>query len=153
MKAAHIHIRYPEKNILFTFHTRSLYDIIKKHITRFYRQFKEEDPNWDNLHLRHGWGGARLAGVYSDACRENGVLPLQFTQARDKVHPFDYVCKELISNANVSPAYDFILIDEAQDFPPNFFGLCFHLARGDRDEKSIVWAYDELQTRISQMTL
>ena len=73
------------------------------------------------------------------------MLPLQFTQARDNVHHFDYVCKELISNANVSPAYDFILIDEAQDFPTNFFGLCFHLARGDRDEKSIIWAYDELQ--------
>ena len=38
-----------------------------------------------------------------------------------------------------------MLIDEGQDFPDGFYELCFFLAKGTRDKKKIVWAYDELQ--------
>ena len=40
-------------------------------------------------------------------------------------------------------AYDAILIDEAQDFPPQFLRLCYAFAK---PPKRLVYAYDELQS-------
>lgn len=58
---------------------------------------------------------------------------------------FSFVCDDLLENAEIEPYYDHILIDEGQDFPASFYRICFKLAKGERDRKSIVWAYDELQ--------
>ncbi len=146
MKAAHIHLNFPEKPILFTFNTKSLYDIIRKLITRFYRHFKDEDPNWDVLHVLHGWGSSRSPGVYSESCLLHGLVATNFLEAKNKSgDPFNYVCGDLLSKTRIKPRYEFTLIDEAQDFPDNFFKLCYELTEGKQDEKSIVWAYDDLQ--------
>src|SRR5262249_52564407 len=79
MKAANLHLRYPEKHVLFTFNTQSLYNQARSLITKFYRINSDSDPDWDNLHVRHGWGGANRPGVYADACRLAGALPLTFS--------------------------------------------------------------------------
>jgi len=55
------------------------------------------------------------------------------------------VCRELVKTRALSPYYDVILVDEGQDFPDSFYQMCFFLAKGARDEKQIIWAYDELQ--------
>ncbi len=44
MKAAQLHLRYPEQKILYTFSTKSLYQHIQRLVTRFYRQFADRDP-------------------------------------------------------------------------------------------------------------
>ena len=59
--------------------------------------------------------------------------------------PFDYACRKLVESKRVEPYYDLTLIDEGQDFPSGFYELCFYLTKGARDQKQIVWAYDELQ--------
>jgi superfamily I DNA and RNA helicase len=147
MKAAHIHLKYPESTILFTFHTKSLYDLIKTSITKFYRQFAEQDPDWRKVQIMHSWGGASLPGVYHNSCRDSGVPPLRFSDIKGpSANAFDEVCSDLLSKVVPTPKYDYILMDEAQDFPSSFFTLCFYLARGDRDRKCVVWAYDELQS-------
>lgn len=51
----------------------------------------------------------------------------------------------MLSKVEIKSYYNHVLIDEGQDFPSTFYELCFLLAKGDRDHKSIVWAYDELQ--------
>ena len=63
MKAANIHLRYPDKKILFTFNTQSLYNQIQNLITKFYRNYSDKDPDWDNLHIRHAWDGPRKPEV------------------------------------------------------------------------------------------
>ena len=50
-----------------------------------------------------------------------------------------------MKRAEIKPFYDFILIDEGQDFPSGFYELAFALSENDRDRKNIIWAYDELQ--------
>ncbi|WP_037507323.1 DEAD/DEAH box helicase [Rhizorhabdus wittichii] len=149
MKAAHLHLNNPDANILFTFYTKSLRATIKSMITKFYRHYSETDPNWKVLHIRHGWGGASVPGVYSDACRRANRAPLNFSEAsRIAVRgetAFGAVCKELLENGYPKPFYDHVLIDEGQDFPDSFYRLCYTLTIGERDKKSIVWAYDELQ--------
>ncbi len=57
MKAAHIHIKEPDKKILFTFNTQSLYNQARELISKTYRAHCGTDPNWDQLHVRHAWGG------------------------------------------------------------------------------------------------
>jgi len=150
MKAAHLHLTRPDDNILVAFWTRSLRATIKVLITRFFRHYRDEDPDWDRIHIRHGWGGSTVEGVYTDACRRAGKVPLTFRTARQNApvrsDPFDYSCQELVAaRPGIEAYYDHVLIDEGQDLPGSFYQLCFALAKGDRDEKSIVWAYDELQ--------
>jgi len=145
MKAAQIHLNEPERRVLYTFYTKSLYDLIKRLITRFYRHYKDSDPDWENVRILHAWGGANVEGVYHRACIDNGVAPLRWRDVRTTIgEPFNYVCGELLKNG-IKQQYDYVLIDEGQDLPENFFLLCFQLAVGARDEKNIAWAYDELQ--------
>jgi superfamily I DNA and RNA helicase len=145
MKAALAHIENPNAKILITYFTRSLRDIIERLITRFHRHFAEVDPNWDNVHVRHGWGRQNLPGVYRDTCVREGVSPKSFREVRDVADPFGSVCLELVQRRIITPYYDVILVDEGQDFPDSFYQMCFYLAKGARDEKQIIWAYDELQ--------
>lgn len=149
MKAAHLHLNDPEALILFTFYTKSLRATIKSMITKFYRHYSDTDPEWKRLHIRHGWGGSSVPGVYSDACRRLNRAPLTLSEAnrlsgRGET-PFGAACNQLNETGKVTAYYDHVLIDEGQDFPGSFYRLCLHLAKGDRDKKSIVWAYDELQ--------
>lgn len=145
MKAAITHIQNPEHNILVTYYTRSLKNTIERLIVRFYRHFAEGEPNWERIHVRHGWGRRSLPGVYRDACLRSGVSPLNYSNAQSQRDPFDFVCKTLLKTSSVEAFYDAILIVEGQDFPDGFYKLCFFLAKGGRDCKQIIWAYDELQ--------
>ncbi|GBQ91297.1 superfamily I DNA/RNA helicase [Gluconacetobacter johannae DSM 13595] len=145
MKAALAHIENPNAKILITYYTRSLRDVMERMITRFHRHFAEVDPNWDNLHVRHGWGRSNLTGVYREACIREGLVPRSFSDVRSAADPFGTVCRELVDAKVLSPYYDIILVDEGQDFPDGFYQMCFFLAKGKRDQKQIIWAYDELQ--------
>jgi superfamily I DNA and RNA helicase len=148
MKAAHLHLTQPDHNILVTFYTRSLRASLTNLVTRFYRHYRDEDPDWDRIHIRHGWGGARSPGVYADACRRHGTVPLNLMSAKNasgNEEPFDFACRALLKEVDITPYYDHVLIDEGQDFPSGFYELCYALTLGQRDERSVIWAYDELQ--------
>lgn len=144
MKAALTHLRHPEADIVYTFCTKSLYQHIKRLTTRFYRQYHEQDPNWERLRIMHAWGGSSNPGVYSSACQEHGLEPRKFGDpdlagAEDK---FDAVCQHLMENVKIRPMFDFVFVDEGQDFPGSFIRLCASLAHENR----LAWAYDDLQT-------
>ncbi|MGV7165407.1 DEAD/DEAH box helicase [Xanthomonas citri] len=149
MKAAHLHLTNPAAKILVTFYTKSLNETIRSLITKFYRHYKDEDPDWTLVHVRHGWGGGRKPGVYHDACVRAGVESLSFPLARQRgglSDPFDYACTMYLQQAVGDQAYyDYFLIDEGQDFPSSFYRLAYNVTKGGRDRKNIVWAYDELQ--------
>ena len=106
-------------------------------------------PTWKRLHIRHGWGGSTIPGVYSDACARSGKTPLKLPDANRLAGrsetAFGAACSDLMNSGLVRPYYDHVLIDEGQDFPDSFYRLAFQLAKGERDKKSIIWAYDELQ--------
>jgi len=145
MKAALAHIENPEAKILVTYYTRSLRDHLTRSITRFYRHFAEGEPDWSRIDIHHGWGQKNLPGVYREASLRSGVMPIPFGEAQSQKSPFDYVCKKLVESGKLQPHYDLVLIDEGQDFPEGFYQMCFFLAKGPRDSKQIIWAYDELQ--------
>jgi superfamily I DNA and RNA helicase len=152
IKAANIHLRFPKKKILFTFSTRSLYNHIQDLIVRFYRMHSYEEPDWNYLHLRHAWGGTSSPGIYDDLCSMSGIAPydLRSTKARNYRDSLQACCTHILSDS-VEPVYDFILVDEAQDFPKEFFQLLYRLSS---DAHCICWVYDEfervMKTRLPQ---
>lgn len=144
MKAAMAHLNNPEARIAFTFYTKSLYQQIKQLITRFYRQFDDRDPDWDKLKIMHAWGGQVNDGLYYYAAKASGAIPLTYPQARsfNSRRPFDYACTRLLEGSNLVELFDYIFIDEAQDFPPSFLRLALKVVK---DEKLVI-AYDVFQT-------
>jgi superfamily I DNA and RNA helicase len=143
-KAALIHLAEPDSKVLVTYYTRSLRETLRTLITRFYRHVRDDDPDWKMIHLRHGWGGSDTPGVYSDACRRAGLIPLAFSEAQSRsrsgngkpaLDPFDYACSALNQTNKVESLYDYVFIDEGQDFPDSFYQLCYSLAKDSINEK------------------
>lgn len=140
-KAALMHLENPDAVIIYTFYTKSLYQVIKQLITRFYRQYSDIDPNWDKIQILHAWGGRNMPGVYYNICNENGERAIPFSEARKLGrNPFNEICKVLESK-NLKIMCDYLLIDEAQDSPIYFYRLCRKITRNS----AVVWGYDECQ--------
>lgn len=144
LKAALTAIRDPEARIAVTFYTKSLYQHIKQLITRFYRLYEDRDPDWSKLQVLHAWGGASVSGLYYLAARRFGHQPLTYGQAALSApqQPFAYACERLLADPSVMSAFDYVFVDEAQDFPQAFMRLALRLA----DEEKLVIAYDVFQT-------
>lgn len=141
MRAAILHSRYPERKILYTFHTQSLYNQIKNLITKFYRESEPKDPNWDNLLILHSWGGVSKEGVYYRTCLRNSLKPFNFQEAKNSDDSFEYVCSK-IADDPLREEFDYILMDEAQDLPMSFYKIIYKICKSP---KRITFAYDELQ--------
>lgn len=151
MKAALAQVQYPDARILYTFHTRSLYQHIRYLITRSYRNRAFHDVDWSLLNVLHSWGGKAAPGVYSEACERAGLRALTFTEANQAAmgkDALEYACAHLLSSGRVQPYYDFAFIDEGQDFAPAFLQLCAALTKDNK----VVVAYDELQTIFQSST-
>src|SRR6185503_13396633 len=76
---------------------------------------------------------------------EHGVEYFDFGQAKQfgADRQFEGACDVALSNVKqFMPKYDAILVDEAQDFAPNFLLLCYEYLK---PPKRLVYAYDELQ--------
>lgn len=148
MKAATLHLRYPNKKILFTFHTKTLYNQIQTLITKFYRFYSDIDPDWDNLHIRHSWGGYNRQGVYFDTCTRLGIpaIPLMEAKKFSLNAPLKICCKQILGK-EIQPVYDFIMVDEAQDLPSEFFQVLYRLSLPPHN---IYWVYDELQSLFAE---
>lgn len=144
LKAALTAIRDPEAKIAVTFYTKSLYQHIRQLITRFYRLHEDKDPDWNKLQVLHAWGGANVEGLYHKTAQRFGHQPISYGQAVNfsRQQPFAYVCDRLLADPAIHSAYDYVFVDEAQDFPPEFMKLALRLA----SEEKLVIAYDVFQT-------
>lgn len=148
LKAAYLHAQHPDWNIAVTFHTRSLYQQFADLIRRFYFEQSNDEPDWNRLHVLHSWGTPREPGLYARIAAQYGTFARDFNSAKTQYgyeRAFGGICDELeaiIKKQGEKPAYDAILIDEAQDLPRSFFRLAYAVAK---EPKRIVWAYDEMQ--------
>ena len=145
LKAANLHMIYSNAVILYTFYTKSLYDYIIQLITRFYMKMTDGQlPDFESkIKVMHAWGGKQVPGVYYDACRYNEVTPISFGEAKKHGNAFKYVCEQFIEKTEYKPnkMYDYVLLDEAQDFDISFYQLCRSIVKNDH----LIWCYDEVQ--------
>lgn len=154
MKVAQTLLRDETKKatILYTFSTKSLYQHVTRLIQRFYREFHDDSTNLDRVKVMHSWGGRSNAGVYYEACRAFGHDFLTFPAAqsanRGGMDPFEFACKELIDNADIKPLYDYVFVDEAQDYGIYFLRLCTKLARN----KQVCFGADVFQNIFQKRT-
>jgi len=149
LKAAYLHAQHPDWRIAITFNTRSLKGHFNRLINNFVIEQTGEEPNWENLRILNAWGapgGASRDGVYHQFCAAHGAEYLDFNTARERYgreEAFPSACAAALAQID-SPRtlYDVLLVDEAQDLPPDFLRLCYAILD---DHKRLVYAYDELQ--------
>lgn len=123
--------------IFFTCHNKILAENIKSRIPDFFNFMKvEKQIKWDiNLWVINAWGSSsnKNSGVYSYICDFYGIDFLRFNHYTTD---FNTACKsalESLKNLKIDEednyAFDYILIDESQDFPQSFFDLCERVTR------------------------
>ncbi|MBS0428593.1 MAG: DEAD/DEAH box helicase [Proteobacteria bacterium] len=149
LKVAYLHARNPDWLIAVTFNTRSLKKQFENLITNFVLEQANEEPDWDKIRILNAWGapgGKDRSGIYYEFCRDHGVEYLDFGMAKDRFgadQAFESACEIALQRSKqFLPKYDALLVDEAQDFAPNFLLLCYEYLK---DPKRLVYAYDELQ--------
>lgn len=149
-RAALLHNLHPEAKVLYTFHTQSLYNQIRRHIEIGFPRGasvlgKAKQIDWNNLVVRHSFGGKTTReGVYSRTCARNSIPPKSFWGN------LDLACQDILQ-FNLVEEFDYVLIDEAQDLPPSFFQLVWKITKpvdpaNPKSPKRIMFAYDELQS-------
>lgn len=142
MKAARMHLSEPEWDIAFTFSTKSLYQVVREAIARFCLHFGGCEPNWEKLRVVHSWG------LYKQLAQQSGQPARNLDWAKGRhgqgtpAELFSVVCQDLLE-LGVSESLDAILIDEGQDFLPEFYQLAHQALRAP---KRLLWAYDEAQS-------
>lgn len=150
LKAAYLHGRNPAWTIAVTFYTRSLKEQFKQLITTFCVEQSGAEPDWERLHIINAWGGRGgldRTGVYKQFCDINQVDYYDLGAAKAEFGSSTAfegaVSRALAQATNPQPVYDVILVDEAQDFPPEFLRMCYYMLSRER---RLVYAYDELQS-------
>jgi superfamily I DNA and RNA helicase len=151
-KMAYLHYKYPEKNLAFVFYTVSLKQTIFDLFKKYYKDYdRYGEPNLNKIEIVHGWGSLSRKGFYSDICSRVSYAPKNLNEAIAQKNfnedPFEFVCKDLLEfiNNNQLPTdyFDYIFIDEAQDFSLEFFKLA---RKALTSSGYLIYAYDELQS-------
>ena len=132
-KLKDLYVKDKSTKIVFTCFNKILAQSMRKRVPEFFNFMKvEEQIEWDErLWVMPSWGsrGMPNTGVYSYICSK---YDLEF-HAYSYFWPFDTVCKaaiqDLAGREEVTPLFDYILIDESQDFPQSFFELCEKVTR------------------------
>jgi len=148
-KLKEIYTSSKNSKILFTCHNKILASSLADRIPKFFNFMKiDEQIEWEKrLWVINAWGSRRYihSGAYRYICDFYNLDFYTFNQAT-----FDKACqialksiKEIRENTNedeFSYAFDYILIDESQDFPESFFQLCEEVTK-----KSVYIAGDIFQ--------
>lgn len=139
-----------DKKIVFTCNSNVLANDIKKRLPKFFDQMKvskREDIN-ERVKVMRSWGSQynSNSGLYSYICHYYGLEFINFSDSGPE--KFEGVCKtainqlkEIQNNSDFNYCFDYILIDEAQDFSDSFFELCSMVA-----SEQVIVASDIFQT-------
>lgn len=114
--------------IFFTCHNRILASTLRVRIQQFFNYMKvQKQIEWnEKLWCANAWGRGfdRNSGLYRYICNYYGIPFHSFSY----VTSFEQVCKqaleEIRSQKDFKPAFDYIIVDESQDFDENFEELC-----------------------------
>lgn len=119
-----------ESKIMFTCHNKILADSMRKRIPEFFNFMKvEQQISWnERLWCVHAWGSQYdvNSGAYRYICDFYGISFYRFSY----VMTFDKACQLALEEIKKLPqkdlkhCFDFMLVDESQDFPASFVELC-----------------------------
>ena len=172
-KAAQMHLKYPDWDIVLVFFSRSLYEPIIKEVNKWLRRFSSGEVQLNlspvngevqssKLKVLHAWGGKNQPGLYSIICEAAGVKPLTAYETKSK-QPHESlaeVCSLLFEDAIIPQIFDAILIDEGQDLIVDhnlkfkdqqpFYWMAYQALKfvdpQYPEQRRLIWAYDESQS-------
>lgn len=130
-KLKELYIKDSSLKIFVTCHNKILADSLSSKIPKFFNFMKvSQQIEWnERLWCTNAWGryGDENSGFYRYLCSFYDIIYYRY----NKFTSFDSVCKNAISeikrlkkNGKFEFAFDYMLVDECQDFPESFFELC-----------------------------
>lgn len=152
-KMAYLHFKFPNLKMAYVFYTVSLKEHIMNLFSKFYRDFSmNSEPNLDNIKIIHGWGSKKREGFYSHIAELLNEEPNTYGELFGYADRLDEACKRLAKKLedNKLEIFDYVFIDEAQDFGVNFFRLA---VKSLTSSGKLFYAYDELQTLDSNKSI
>ena len=134
-KLKDIYLKEKNSKIFFTCHNRALANTLKERVPSFFNFMKvDEQIEWEKrLWVSRAWGAEKNinSGLYSYICNFYNIPFLGFGYNVD----YNKIFSEALDFLNNIPsedfeyAFDYILVDERQDFPEVFFKVCEKVAR------------------------
>lgn len=130
-KLKELYIKDNNLKIFVTCHNKILADSLSSKIPKFFNFMKvSQQIQWnERLWCTNAWGrfGDENSGFYRYLCSFYGLIYYRY----NKYTTFDSVCKIAISEikkikdkGEFEYAFDYMLVDECQDFHESFFELC-----------------------------
>lgn len=129
-KLRDIYVNKEQSKVLLTCHNKILAASLRKRIPDFFNFMKvEQQIEWDErLWCVHAWGSQaeECSGAYRYICHLYEIKFQRYSYSMS----FSKACRlaiEHIKNIDMNEyghAFDYVLIDESQDFPEEFIQLC-----------------------------
>ena len=134
-KLKDIYLKEKNSKIFFTCHNRALANTLKERVPSFFNFMKvDEQIEWEKrLWVSRAWGAEKNinSGLYSYICNFYNIPFSGFGYNVD----YNKIFSEALDFLNNIPsedfeyAFDYILVDERQDFPEVFFKVCEKVAK------------------------
>lgn len=133
-KLKELYVGTADSKIAMTCHSKVLADNLKRRIPDFFNFMKvEQQIQWnERLWCIHAWGSQndKDSGIYRYICDRFNIPFYRFSYNMS----FDQACKEAnkaldMAQTDGEYAFDYMLIDESQDFPDSFFELCHRVTK------------------------
>lgn len=113
--------------IFFTCHNIALSNTLRDRVPAFFDFMKvQKQIQWNSqLWVDRAWGSKqnKNSGLYSYICDFYNLTFYSWNKNTTYNDIFSRALKELKERKNIQPAFDYILIDEKQDFPEVFFNF------------------------------
>jgi len=130
-KLKELYIKDDYTKIFFTCHNKTLAKNLKDRIPKFFDFMKvEKQIEWNKrLWVSIAWGSEKYpnTGIYSYICDFYNIPFMRYRYGIGYKEIFSEAVKYINSiknNDDFDYAFDYVLIDERQDFPKEFFELC-----------------------------
>ena len=133
-KLKELYLKDNSTKIVITCHNKVLKESLEKRIPDFFNFMKvEEQIKWnERLWCISSWGKRmdENSGLYSFITHFYDINFYPFSNS--KGYDFKEICQKAIDELklkNIEPCFDYILIDESQDFSEEFINLCDMVTR------------------------
>lgn len=134
-KLKELYLKDNTTKIYFTCHNIALANNLRERIPNFFNFMKvEKQIEWNTrLWVSHAWGSKNFpnSGFYSYLCDFYNAPFYKYSKSTNYEKIFSQVLEHLdnLEEEDFKFAFDYILIDERQDFPDVFFKLCEKIAK------------------------
>jgi len=134
-KLREIYVNTDNTKIFFTCHNVALANTLRQRVPEFFDFMKvEKQIEWNKrLWVNHAWGSVsnKNSGFYSYICDFYNIPFSRWSKTTSYKDIFKKALEEIekILDEEFEYAFDYILIDESQDFPKEFFQLCEKVAK------------------------